>query len=180
MNTAVLSSKDMTWRTPEWLIDAVSSLSPGGHIGLDPATSRENPTKAMSFCAVDTDPPMDGLLPTWRGNGLVFCNPPYGRGISRWAEKFSAEGRSMEQEDQLVTLTPARPDTRWWTHMITADRMCFLRGRVKFLRSDDDGIWRIAAGAPFPCVASYWGNQVSAFSAVFSQHGWIINPSAHV
>lgn len=90
------------------------------------------------------------LLPDWYGPGSVlgedalaverwlspaFCNPPYGRGIETWLDKF------IEQErlgSTVVALLPANVETRWWYEKVVnagAD-IFFLVGRVPYLRPD--------------------------------------------
>ncbi len=82
----------------------------------------------------DFDPcPLDGkvdgrapLFTEWRGK-RVFCNPPYGPGISDWLS------RGLEAE-LAVFLLPARTDTRWFHDIVlpNAKEIRFLLGRLKF------------------------------------------------
>ena len=84
------------------------------------------------------------LCPSWYGPGGVyedalsvpewlspaFCNPPYGKGIDKWLEKF------IEQTSLGVTtvaLLPARTESRWWAEgIIGKAEIIFLTGRVPF------------------------------------------------
>lgn len=67
----------------------------------------------------------DGLMQPWHGR--VWLNPPYGRGIERWLERF-AEHRNG------IALIFARTDTRWFHHYAGgADALCFTRGRIPFV-----------------------------------------------
>ena len=71
----------------------------------------------------------DGLSQPWRGR--VWMNPPYGRGIERWMGKLAEHGDGM-------ALVFCRSDTQWWQEAIRqADAVCFVRGRVRFIRGSD-------------------------------------------
>ena len=75
------------------------------------------------------------------GGGRVFCNPPYGRELPKWVDKAYRE--SLDGAT-VVMLIPARPDTSYWHNIIFphAAAICYLKGRLRFGRSDQ--------GAPFP------------------------------
>lgn len=157
-----MKSEKMDWNTPKEILELVCKVGP---IALDPATSPENPVGAQGFlCA-------SGLTSDWReecadiGPGLVYVNPPYGRALADWATKISAEGmRGCE----IISLTPSRTDTAWFRKLVTADAMCFWRGRIKFVGAKDP--------APFPSLFCYWGPHADRFRSVFGRHGWIVTP----
>lgn len=142
----LLSSARMSWNTPKWILDL---LVPLGRIGLDPCSNE------LSLVPAPTrwDEIADGLSRPWRMHGLVFVNPPYGRALPRWIDKAIAEA---DLGAEIVLLTPARPDTRWYDRVILGGATVgFLRGRVAF-----DGA---SAGAPFPSALLYLGNRHIAF-----------------
>jgi len=177
MNAALLSSENMGWRTPPEFLNLVRRVSTTGRIALDPATTTDNPTEADGIYA---HPVADGLKWPWESRGLVYCNPPYGRNLLAWSEKFASEGTSGTE---LLTLTPARTDTRWWKNLTTAHAICFLSGRLMFLEQRPDGSWGPALdkkGKPmralFPCAATYWGPRVDRFVEVFGSQGWVVRP----
>lgn len=69
-----------------------------------------------------------GLMQQWKGR--VWCNPPYGTETADWVEKFC-------QHKNGVMLVFARTDVAWFQkHAKRADVICFIRGRVKFVRAD--------------------------------------------
>ena len=74
----------------------------------------------------------------WTGR-RVFCNPPYGPGLSKWLE------RGLEA-NLAVFLIPARTDTRWFHEIVmpNAKEIRFIKGRLKF----GDAV----NGAPFPSM----------------------------
>ncbi len=177
MNSALVSSKNMNWRTPPGFLKLVREFSSTGRIGLDPCTTEDNPTEADHIFT----PVEDGLVQDWSGKGLVFANPPYGRKLSPWAKKFASSSTGKEQ----LTLTPARVDTKWFRYMTSATRICFLYGRLQFHEQRPDGSWGPQldeqgkpCSAPFPCAVSYWGTRIDDFRRVFGLYGWIVNPDA--
>jgi hypothetical protein len=76
------------------------------------------------------------------GGRAVFLNPPYGREIGRWMARAKIEGQKVP----VVTLVPARTDTRWfWESVLDgASEVRLLRGRLRF---EAEGV---EASAPFP------------------------------
>ena len=105
------SSKTHTWRTPEWFLDLVRQLDA---IGLDPSADT-HPKRQFARVNYDGKKLGDGLKRKWRGHGLVYCNPPYGRKLVDWVKKTCrAFASARASTDELVMLIPARPDTRYF------------------------------------------------------------------
>lgn len=150
MNPALLSSERTDWNTPPEVIKVVRKM---GRIGLDPCSNAQSVVKAEVEYRL---PEQNGLELPWKTDGLVFVNPPYGRGIEAWVSKC----RQSEWQSALgvVALLPARPDTRWWQDNCAppvSNAVCFLRGRLRFLEAP--------APAPFPSALVYWGYRGKAF-----------------
>ncbi len=83
---------------------------------------------ANAKCERYFDEVADGLMRSWAGE-VVWCNPPYGRQIPKWANKIHLEA----EHATIVALVPSRTDTRWWhDHMMEADEIRFVRGRLHF------------------------------------------------
>ena len=81
------------------------------------------------------------------GEDRVFMNPPYGSKIPDWVRKAR---ESAEQNGALVVgLLPARTDTKWWSDVMKASEIRFIKGRLKFGDSKQS--------APFPSVIVIWG-----------------------
>lgn len=79
MNADVMfSSATSEWATPQDLFD---SLNAEFHFTLDPCSTDEN-----AKCEKHYTKEQDGLKQDWTGE-RVFCNPPYGREMSKWIEK---------------------------------------------------------------------------------------------
>ena len=78
MNTDVMfSSKTDLWETPQEFFD---ELDAEYHFTLDAGALPEN-----AKCARYYTPEQDGLHQPW--DGIVWCNPPYGREIEKWVER---------------------------------------------------------------------------------------------
>ena len=121
------------WATPQWLFD---QLDAEFHFTLDPCSTDENAKCRKHYTALE-----DGLTQDWSGE-TVFCNPPYGRGLTAWVQKccLHATGGGI-----AVMLLPARTDTGWFhDYIYRKAEVRFLRGRVKFGGSK----WN----APFPSM----------------------------
>lgn len=93
---------------------------------LDACATPEN-----AKCERYFTPEMDGLKQDW--DGVVWCNPPYGRGVGAWVEK--AHRTAEESDATVVMLLPARTDTAWFHDYCYNDKYAtinFVRGRLKF------------------------------------------------
>ena len=133
MNTAVMfSSQTCEWATPEGLFQ---DLDTEFHFTLDACAIPDN-AKVTNFHSGEEV--WSALIQPWEG--VVWCNPPYGRQIGDWIAKAlgSSEGGSL-----VVCHLPARTDTAWWhDYVMKADEIRFIRGRLKFGGA--------AHNAPFP------------------------------
>lgn len=82
INEAMFTSKTNEWATPQAFFD---ELNKEFDFTLDPCATPENAKCARFFTKE-----IDGLAQSWRGE-TVFCNPPYGRDLSKWVAKAHAE-----------------------------------------------------------------------------------------
>lgn len=141
MNTDVMfSSKTDMWETPQ---DFFDKLNAEFHFTLDAAASDNNAKCANYFTAAD-----NGLRQKWEG--VVWCNPPYGRKIGHWIKK-ALESVECGDADVVVMLLPARTDTVWFHEFVynKAADIRFIRGRLKFGGSKNS--------APFPSMVVAFG-----------------------
>lgn len=147
MNSALLSSKNMNWCTPQ---DFYECLDNEFHFALDAAA-----TDKTAKCRLYYTPETDGLAQSWDVGGAVFCNPPYGREIGKWVRKFvrrSAGG-----------LSDCTSDSRADRHRLVSRLHIretgnpFLRGRLRF--TDEDG--NAADPAPFPSMVVVYNGKRS-------------------
>lgn len=134
MNKEVMfSSKSEMWETPQ---DFFDKLNEEFHFTLDACATSEN-TKCEKFYS----PEIDGLSQPW--DGIVWCNPPYGRQIGNWVERASVS--SGERGTTVVMLLPVRTDTKWFHDYIYGKaEIRFVKGRLKFGGSKNS--------APFPSM----------------------------
>lgn len=130
----MFSSKRMDWETPQ---DFFDKLNVEFHFTLDPCANEQN-AKCKKFYTIE----QDGLAQSWQGE-IVFCNPPYGRELSKWVEKAYKESR--KPNTIVVMLIPARTDTKYFHQYIyKKSEIRFIKGRLKFVNSTN--------GAPFPSM----------------------------
>lgn len=168
--------------TPEWLINRIATygaferrgVSPKRGIGLDPAGQKGTPAyqrSQRSYLLANHD---DGLRDPWRGYGLVFCNPPYGRAVVKWAKKaIAAFSPTHGTEpvtmlgDELIMLVAARVNSRWfralWRH---GAAVLYFDKRLRFGGEKDD--------AKFPSAIVYFGQRADAFAAAFGDLGTVL------
>ena len=136
MNKKVLfSSKTEMWETPQ---DLFEKLNDEFHFTVDVCATAEN-----AKCKKYYTPEIDGLSQPW--DGVVWCNPPYGRQIGKWV--FAASVASGVRNATVVMLLPARTDTRWFHDYIYQKERVevrFIKGRLKFGESKNS--------APFPSM----------------------------
>ena len=125
------SSATVEWATPQ---DFFDKLDAEFNFELDVCATAEN-AKAFDFFTKE----QDGLAQAWRG--VVWMNPPYGRGIGAWIAKAYA---SAQEGATVVCLVPARVDTAWWHDYCAKGEVRFVRGRLKFGGHKN--------AAPFPCA----------------------------
>lgn len=135
MNTTVLfSSKNDDWETPQKLFD---ELNKEFRFTLDVAACTEN-AKCINYYTKE----IDGLSQKWEG--VIWCNPPYGRKIGEWVKKAYL---SVSTKCTVVMLLPARTDTKWFHDYIYKNKQAeirFIRGRLKFGQAKN--------AAPFPSM----------------------------
>jgi len=129
MNTIHFSSATDDWPTPQNYFDEVNKEF---NFTLDVCASRENAKCPKFFTKED-----DGLAQEW--DGVIWMNPPYGRGIKDWMRKAY---ESWVLGATVVCLVPARTDTSWWHDFAMHGEIRFIRGRLKFGNAK--------ANAPFP------------------------------
>ena len=143
MNRVLFSSKSNDWATPQDLFD---NLNEEFIFTLDPCANAGN-----AKCQKYFTQKQDGLKQDWQGE-TVFCNPPYGREISKWVEKAYQESR--KSNTTVVMLLPSRTDTKWFhEYILPYGQIRFIRGRLKFGDSQNS--------APFPSMIVVFGTYLS-------------------
>lgn len=150
MNGGLLTSERGDWATPQSFFDLVDAEF---RFTLDAAAESHN-----AKCAEFYSPEKSGLDHPW--TGVVWCNPPYGRGIDQWIRRGYEAATAGAT---VVMLIPARTDTAYWhDYVMRAAEVRLLRGRLVF------GQGEARANAPFPSALVVFrpGQHVTAFSSV--------------
>ena len=144
---AVFGSEKMDWGTPEeFLVYLKEEL--GFEPTLDVAASHHD-AKAPAYYTEE----LNGLLQPWEG--VVWCNPPYGRHIRTWIEKAIDEIRFIRRPgDEILMLIPARTDTKFFHDAIWkwATDIYFIKGRMNFTLHGREKLDRSKGNAPFPSM----------------------------
>jgi len=131
INKGLFTSNTPEWETPQDLFD---ELNKEFKFTLDVCATKEN-AKCKKYYTKDDN----GLDKDW--DGVIWCNPPYGREISAWVEK------AYVSLCKTVMLIPARTDTKYFHNYIynkPNTEIRFIKGRLKFSNSKNS--------APFPSM----------------------------
>lgn len=140
------AAPNVEWGTPPELYRRCVEI--WGKFTLDPAsdcgqhgTHYDNrlPTNA-AYCLGCND---DGLSRSWH-DYRVFLNPPYDKSLMGWVTRCATR-------EALFTcaLLPVRTGVPWWQkHVLTADAVIYLPGRLKFVGAENS--------APFDSALVLW------------------------
>ena len=140
VDPVMFSSASEEWETPDRLFD---DLHHEFGFTRDVCATARNRKRPKYWTKVD-----NALSKRWRG--VLWCNPPYGRGIGLWVRKAATAAAGSAT---VVMLLPARTDTRWFHDWIwSTGAACplkgvevrFIRGRLKFSGHKNS--------APFPSM----------------------------
>ena len=155
---------DIEWYTPGEILEAIVQVM--GGIDLDPASSDAQqaaaPVKATRYFTIIDN----GLTQPWPGR--IFLNPPYAAGvIDEFVRKFLEE-RRLGNLQQGMLLTNSSTETEWWqTAASHCDAVCFLKGRVHFLKLVNGVLTRGKSSPAHPHSIFYFGPEVARFAHVF-------------
>jgi phage N-6-adenine-methyltransferase len=138
------SATDM-WPTPQ---DFFDKLNAEFNFITDVCASVDNAKCPWYFTKE-----MDGLAQEW--NGSCWMNPPYGKTIGDWVKKAY---ESSLKGATVVCLVPARVDTKWFHNYALKGEIRFIKGRLKFGKSDSNApfasllvIFRPPTGGSIQC-----------------------------
>ncbi len=149
MDAVHYSSKSGEWETPKSLFKA---LDQEFDFKLDAAATNVN-SLCESYYTLETD----ALQQDWSKYGSIWCNPPYGRQISKFVKKAYDEAK---KGCTVVLLVPARTDTTWFHQYCSLGEVRFIKGRLKFVNRTfpsyrEDGNFKISP-ANFPsCIVVF-------------------------
>jgi len=142
----MFSNVNNAWCTPQDFFDRINKEF---NFTLDPCASKKSAKCNTYFTAID-----DGLIQDW-GGYTVFCNPPYGREISKWVRKCYEESR--KPNTAVVLLIPSRTDTRYFhDYILDKAEVRFIKGRLTFWDLDGEKFknkdFKSMTPAPFPSL----------------------------
>jgi len=124
-----MSAHEAPGKTDEWYTPAYVFEAMGDTFDLDVAAPESGDhIPATDWCKAALTKHTAPFA--WRG--FVWMNPPFGKrnGLAPWLDKFFAHGNG-------VALTPDRTSTDWWQDAaLRADRILFVRSKIKFLKPD--------------------------------------------
>lgn len=152
------------WYTPKEYVEAARKVL--GSIELDPASSdkaQETVQAERHFTIED-----NGLAQSWNAETL-YLNPPYSQPeIWDFIDKLVTE-LVDGNVDRAILLTHNYTDTAWFHRAEElASAICFTRGRIKFVDTDDNECAPTQGQAFF-----YFGEEPSKFSEHFLGYGFI-------
>jgi site-specific DNA-methyltransferase (adenine-specific) len=110
-----------TWSTPQSLFD---KLDAEFHFTFDLCAVPHN-----AKCSEFFTPARDALKQPWPF-GVLWLNPPYGRGIEKWMERACLHAAAAT----IVCLVPTRTNAPWWhDYVMKANEIRFIRKKVSFV-----------------------------------------------
>lgn len=168
MNNSRLVNQDsgnVEWYTPSWLLDAARRVM--GGIDLDPAsTPLANGRVGAGTIYTAAD---NGLTKPWFGR--VWMNHPYGRTANPlWIEKLVAEHVAGHVPVAMCVVFASTSEA--WFKPLFAYPMCFLHGRVRFVREDGSVGGKATKGS----VVVGLGVDVERFADEFGLFGNVMVP----
>ena len=102
MDTSLMfSSKTDKWATPQDFFDEINREF---GFSLDVCALPENAKTTRYYT-----PEQDGLTQPWEG--VVWCNPPYGRQIGKWVERAALAAKAGAVVVMLLPARTANPAT---------------------------------------------------------------------
>ena len=174
-NAGMFSSNKGQWYTPTYILDMARDVI-GGEITLDPASDSEAQKTIRARYYFDGSQGRNGLQASWNDHAhgaSLWLNPPYGREIAPWIDKWLAtimpkryapQALNQTVPEHAFLLIPARVDTKWFRPLWGLP-MCFVHGRITFQGA--------SSGAPFPSVIIYSGKATFDFENTFEKIGTV-------
>ena len=147
--------------TPSQYLEAAWTVL--GTIDLDPASCAEanRIVRAKNFYTADDN----GLVREWSGN--VWLNPPYGRHVGDFVDKFVGEYSARRITAGIVLINAHCTDTEWFQSLWDGV-LCFTNHRINFYGDDE------RSGSTHGSVFIYFGQKKGLFAETFKQFGAVV------
>ena len=154
------------WQTPPILFDRLNAMH---DYAVDAAADITNHLVPVWYGLGSAVP--DALDPTLDWLSPAFCNPPYGKGLGFWLQKFCTEA---QKGCKIVTVLPARIEARWWYRYVACQPtwISFLVGRVPFVHPNHQGPSRPG----YPTALVFYGFGAHTVSWVDWKKGGCLGP----
>ena len=124
MVLVAVTPDDCEFYTPQFILDKVYKCF---EVDIGPCTppNVHNVKAKVHYTKFD-----DGLTKPWDGN--LFFNPPYGRFISKWIDKFTDE-LNQGRIRNAILLVPNKTETKWFNKIAdSCNLMCTIIHRLPF------------------------------------------------
>ena len=158
-------SGEYEWFTPPDIIEAAQAVL--GDFDLDPASNdiAQIAVRARRYFTREND----GLTQKWAGR--VWINPPYSKELIEPFVVKLVEHVEAGDISEAILLVDNRTDTAWFHRAANcASRICFTRGRIRFLQPDGQ-----QPGTPTNGSALlYFGADPAKFTKVFGEIGLVV------
>ena len=127
---------NMEWITPGWVVEIARGVMNG--IDLDPLSSEvaQSIVRAKGYFTKEHN----GFDHEWFGR--VWLNPPYATETLRQTVRTLIADMKAGYVTQAVMLTNNATETKWAHDLMSSNLVsvvAFAKGRIKFLRVDEDG-----------------------------------------
>jgi len=132
-------NQSVEYYTPRYIFDGL-----GARFSIDVASPAAGPLPWIPADRFYT-PKENGLAQPWEG--LIWCNPPYGKETEYWMSK-------MSRHNSGIALVFARTDTGWFQETAkNASGILLIAGRIRFVNREHKSYG--SPGAPSMLIG--WG-----------------------
>jgi hypothetical protein len=140
-STEIKANKENTWFTPQSFFKLIN-----GEFDLDPCSVSYRPFN-IAKNTVEHDKGGCGLLLDWKNCGRMFINPPYGKEIIPFLDKF------LKEKPSGIVLIFARMGNKQIQKLISEGCYAFImRRRIKFIAKNGD----ISGNAGTDSMLLFW------------------------
>ena len=164
--TPLLESGSPEWWTPAKYIEAARKVM--GRIDLDPASceAANKTIKASKFYSLEED----GLNLSFKWNGRIFLNPPYGVIGPLFVDRLMKELKNGNVEEAILLVNSRATDAEWFQPLFDGI-LCFTDHRIDF---DIPGLKGKKSSSTHGTCFVYFGKSPEKFRMVFAAFGNVV------